>query len=293
MCDDHTEEDNAAFLAGTSELSRRGFAVLASASLAACAVGKNAEGRTLDVVESEVNVPTPDGVADCYMARPARGRHPAVLVWPDIMGLRPAFRQMGKRLAQSGYSVLVVNPYYRSVHGAVIQPGESFADPAIRAKLMPLAQSLSPATAQTDAAAFVAWLDGQASVDPGRKMGVTGYCMGGPFVFRTAALAPNRIGAAATFHGGGLVTQAPESPHLLIPRMRASFLIAVAQNDDQRDPSAKDALRTAFAAQNLPAEIEVYPAQHGWCPPDSPVYDAAQAEKAWGRMLALFQTALV
>ena len=293
MCDDHTEDDNAAFLKTTSDMSRRGFAVLASASLAACAAGQTASGQTLEVVESEVNVTTSDGVADCYFAHPVRGKYAAVLVWPDIMGLRPAFRQMGKRLAQSGYAVLVINPYYRSAHGAVIQPGESFTDPAIRAKLMPLAQALSSTTAQTDATAFVQYLDAQPAVDISKKMGTTGYCMGGPFVFRTAAIAPARVGAGATFHGGGLATQAPTSPHLLIPQMKANFLIAVAQNDDQRDPVAKDTLREAFAAQHLPAEIEVYPAQHGWCPPDSPVYDAAQAERAWGRMLALFEKSLV
>ena len=292
MCDDHTEEDNAALRTRGAEMSRRGFTAAATVALAACASGRTAEGQTLAETESDVTVTTPDGACDSYFVHPARGKHAAVLVWPDIMGLRPAFRQMGKRLAESGYAVLVVNPFYRAQISPVIEPGESFTTPEVRTRLVGLMQALTPATATTDATAFVKFLNAQAAVDTTRKMGTTGYCMGGPLVMRTAATAPDRVGAAATFHGGGLATQAPASPHLLIPQMKASFLIAVAQNDDERDPAAKETLRTAFAANHLAAEIEVYPAQHGWCPPDSQVYDAAQAEKAWGRMLALFQTTL-
>lgn len=297
MCDDRTEADNETFLERERDLSRRGFATLATGALAtgalaACASGKTAAGETLAVVEREVDVTTPDGVADSYFVHPARGKHPAVLVWPDIRGLRPAFRQMGKRLAESGYAVLVVNPFYRGARGEVVKPGESYSDPAVRARIRPLAQALNPTTAATDARAFLAYLDAQAAVDTARKAGTAGYCMGGPLVMRTAAAVPERVGAVASFHGGGLATDAPTSPHLLIPQMKASFLIAVAQNDDERGPTEKETLRTAFAAQNLAAEIEVYPAQHGWCPPDSQVYDAVQAERAWGRMLALFSTAL-
>lgn len=285
MCDDHTEADNA-------DLSRRGFTLLATGALAACAAGQTADGETLAVTDRSVDITTPDGTADAYFVHPARGKHPAVLIWPDIRGLRPAFRQMGKRLAESGYAVLVVNPFYRSARGEVVQPGENFSDPAVRARLWPMAQALNGATAATDAAALVAFLDAQDAVDTRRKIGTAGYCMGGALVMATAAAVPDRIGAGASFHGGGLATAAPTSPHLLIPRMKASFLVAVAQNDDERTPQEKETLRTAFAAQGLTAEIEVYPAQHGWCPPDSQVHDPVQAERAWGRMLALFDAAL-
>jgi carboxymethylenebutenolidase len=240
-----------------------------------------------------VNVKTPDGVADCYFVHPASGAHAGVLVWPDILGLRPAFRQMGKRLAESGYSVLVVNPFYRQKKSPVVPPGASFADEATRNTVMPLAKALSPTTHVTDAKAFVAFLDSQAPVAKNRKIGTTGYCMGGPIVMRTAAAVPDRIGAGASFHGGGLVTKETDSPHLLIPQMKAQFLFAVAENDDQREPDAKNVLKESFAKAKLPAEIEVYAgAAHGWCPPDSAVYNEKQAERAWSRLLVLFGKAL-
>lgn len=290
MCDEHTEAENAGHLK-SGDLSRRGFAALAGGALAACASGQTVDGETLAVAEQDVTVTTPDGAADAYFVHPARGRHPGVLMWPDIRGLRPAFRQMGRRLAESGYAVLVVNPFYRSARAPVVQPGESFSDPAVRGRLMPMAQALNATTAATDATAFIGFLDAQGPVDTRRRIGTAGYCMGGPLVMRTASVSA-RIGAGASFHGGGLATDQPTSPHLLIAQMNASFLIAVAQNDDARTPQEKDTLRAAFAAQNLEAEIEVYPAQHGWCPPDSQVYDEAQAERAWSRMLALFGKAL-
>lgn len=298
MCDDHTEADNETFLERSRDLSRRGFATLATGALATgalggCALGQSGGAAALAVVERDVDVTTPDGLADAYFVHPSRGRHPAVLMWPDIRGLRPAFRQMGKRLAESGYAVLVVNPFYRGARGEVVNPGESYGDPAVRARLRPLAQALNAETAATDARALLAFLDAQTAVDAARKAGTAGYCMGGPLVMRTAAAVPDRIGAVASFHGGGLATDGPSSPHLLIPQMKASFLIAVAQNDDERGPAEKETLRAAFAANDLPAEIEVYPAQHGWCPPDSQVYDAVQAERAWSRMLALFAAALI
>jgi carboxymethylenebutenolidase len=245
------------------------------------------------VTETDVEITTPDGVCDAYFVHPSSGRHAAVLVWPDILGLRPAFRQMGKRLAESGYSVLTVNPFYRQKKSPVVPEGASFADEAVRNTVFPLARALTATTNTTDAKAFVAWLDAQPSVDTSRKIGTTGYCMGGPIVMRTAAAVPDRVGAGASFHGGGLVTQNPDSPHLLVPQMKAAFLFAVAENDDMQDPEAKNVLREAFAKTSLPTpEIEVYPAQHGWCPPDSAVYDEAQAERAWARLLALFETAL-
>jgi carboxymethylenebutenolidase len=199
---------------------------------------------------------------------------------------------MGKRLAESGYSVLTVNPFYRQKKAPVVPEGASFADESVRNTVFPLARALNATTNTTDAKAFVAWIDAQSSVDTSRKIGTTGYCMGGPIVMRTAAAVPGRIGAGASFHGGGLVTQNPDSPHLLVPTMKASFLFAVAENDDMQDPNAKNVLRETYDKAGLKAEIEVYPAQHGWCPPDSAVYDEAQAEKAWSRLLALFETSL-
>ena len=243
--------------------------------------------------ESEVTITTPDGACDAYFVHPASGAAPAVLIWPDIFGLRPAFRQMGKRLAESGYAVLVVNPFYRKQKAPTSSPHADFEDPATRDMLMGLAHSLTPETEVTDAKALTAWLDQQPSVDKSRKMGTTGYCMGGPLVFRTAATNPERIGAAATFHGGGLVTDKPDSPHLLIPKMKAHFLVAVAANDDAKQPDAKTTLKTSFAQASLPASVEVFEGtMHGWCPPDSHVYKADAAERAWGEMLALFKTAL-
>jgi carboxymethylenebutenolidase len=280
MCDqDHFEED-------LNKYSRRDVGVLAAAVGIAMMLPRAA--NAVDVKESDVNIKTPDGECDAYFVAPAAGAHAAVLVWPDIFGLRPAFRQMGKRLAEQGYSVLVVNPFYRQKKAPTASKGA--ASPI--QEVLPLMQALTPTTHTTDAKAFVAWLDSRAEVDKGKKMGTTGYCMGGPIVFRTAAAVPDRVGAAGTFHGAGLVTKGADSPHLLIPQMKAQFLCAIAENDDMRDPEAKNVLKESFAAAKLPAEIEVYPAAHGWCPPDTQVYDHEQAEKAWGRMLALFGKAL-
>jgi carboxymethylenebutenolidase len=290
MCDqDHFERDLADALA-RGAITRRQLGALTAGVGLGLLLPQAASA--LEVRESEVEIATPDGVADAYFVHPASGAHPAVLVWPDILGLRPAFRQMGKRLAESGYTVLVVNPFYRMRRAPVVPAGASFADEATRNAVMPLARSLSAATSTTDAKAFIAWLDAQPAVDRGRKLATTGYCMGGPITLRTAAAVPERVGAAASFHGGGLVTEAPDSPHRLVPQLRAHYLFAIAENDDAREPTAKNVLRDAFAAAGLPAEIEVYPAAHGWCPPDSPVYDEAQAERAWRRMLALFEKAL-
>ena len=290
MCDrDHYDEDLQKYLS-RRKVSRREFnAISASVGLSAVLP---AVANAQSITESEVEIRTPDGVADCHFVHPASGSHAAVLVWPDILGLRTAFRDMGRRLAQSGYSVLTVNPFYRQRRAPVVPEGATFADESVRNTVFPLAQALNATTHVTDARAFVAWLDQQPSVDRNRKIGTTGYCMGGPIVMRTAAAVPDRIGAAASFHGGGLVTQGEDSPHLLVPQMKASFLFAVAENEDQREPEAKNVLREAFAKAGLPAEIEVYPAQHGWCPPDSAVYDEQQAERAWSRLLALFETAL-
>jgi carboxymethylenebutenolidase len=246
-----------------------------------------------DVVENDVMIETPDGTADCYFVHPANGSHAAVLMWPDILGLRPAFRTMGKRLAQSGYSVLVVNPFYRSAKSPVVEEGESFGDPETREKVMPMARALNAQTHVTDAHAFVDWLDQQSAVDTSRKIGTMGYCMGGPMVMRTAAAIPERIGAGGSFHGGGLVTDNADSPHLGIENMEAHMWIAIAENDDERDPQAKEVLMDTFEETGVMAEIEVFEgAMHGWCVIDSTVYNEAQAERAWNRMLGIFETAL-
>ncbi len=290
MCDDLSLEDERNWLAGNG-VTRRSFAGMAGA--AGLLAAFPAVAGALAVKESDVLVKTPDGSADCYFVHPAKGKHPGVIIWPDIFGLRPAFRQMAKRLAQSGYAVLVVNPYYRSVKSPVLPEGVDPRAPENFAKVREQAMKLSPQTNVADAKAFVAFLDKQSAVNRKKKIGTMGYCMGGPMVMRTAAALPGRIGAGASFHGGGLATDKPESPHLLIPKMKASFLIAVAENDDEKNPAEKETLRASFAAAKLPAEIEVYAgAMHGWCPPDSRVYNEAQAEKAWSRLLALFGKAL-
>lgn len=281
MCDQtHDEED---FI---RKYRRRDIGAMAAA--AGLAMWLPSPAHAVAVSDGDVTIRTPDGECDAWFVAPTSGAHAAVLVWPDIFGLRPAFRQMGRRLAESGYSVLVVNPFYRQMKAPTAPNGA--ATPI--AEVRPMMTALNATTHATDAKAFVTWLDARPEVSKTRKIGTIGYCMGGPIVMRTAAALPERIGAGASFHGAAMVTGAPDSPHLLIPKLRAQFLIAVAENDDQREPETKNVLRTAFEAAKVPAEIEVYPAAHGWCPPDTKVHDQAQAERAWGRMLALFDKAL-
>ena len=287
MCDEMTIVDNEEYLSAR-EMTRRQFG--AGSAGAGLAVLLTRAANAQAVTESSVDVKTPDGTADCYFVHPTSGSHPGVLIWPDAFGLRPAMKQMARRLAESSYSVLVVNQYYRSQKAPIVS-STNFAE--VRETVRPLMASLSPETHVTDAKAFIGFLDGQESVDRGRKMGTMGYCMGGPITMRTAAAVPDRVGAGASFHGGGLVTDRPDSPHLLVPSMQAHYLFAIAANDDARQPEAKDVLRKAFADAGLPAEIEVYEgAMHGWCPPDTQVYHEAQAERAWSRLLALFERAL-
>ncbi len=291
MCDEKTLRDEEEYLRRSERLTRRGFGGLAIGTGLTMLLPRAADA--LQVTASNVEVPTPDGTADCHFVHPTTGAHPGVLVWPDALGLRPAFEQMGRRLAESGYSVLVVNPYYRKVKAPVLPEGASFRDEATRNTIFPLMRSLSPETNVTDAKAFVGFLDGQDAVASDRKMGTTGYCMGGSITMRTAAALPDRIGAGASFHGGRLVTDSPDSPHQLVDRIRAHYLFAIAENDDEKEPETKHVLRDVFAAAGLPAEIEVYAGTlHGWCPPDSAVYHEAQAERAWSRLLVLFETAL-
>ena len=288
MCE---QDDLEEFANRANALSRRQFGAMALGAGLAAALPRLADAA--DTKGANVEVKTPDGVADAYFVHPVTGKSPAVLIWPDIFGLRPAFKQMATRLAESGYAVLVINPFYRTKKAPTAPDNPDFNDPATRDALMNLMHSLTPETALTDAKAFVAYLDSQPAVDKKRKIGTTGYCMGGPFVFRTAAAFPERIGAGATFHGGGLVTDKPDSPHLLIPQMKAHFLIAIAANDDEKQPEAKDVLRDAFSKAHLPAEVEVYAGtMHGWCPTDSHVYNHDQAEKAWSRMLVVFSNSL-
>ena len=287
MCDDQTVADNYEYLR-SKKLTRRQFGIVSAG--AGLSMLLPLEANAQEVSESEIDVTTPDGVADCYFVHPSSGAHPGVLIWPDAFGLRPAKRQMARRLAASGYSVLVVNQYYRTQRAPIVET-TNFAE--ARGTLMPLMRSLNADTQTRDAMAFVSFLDAQPAVDQNRKMGTMGYCMGGPFTMRTAAAVPDRIGAAASFHGGGLVTDGADSPHLLVPQMKASYLFAIAANDDENQPEAKDVLREAFAQAGLPAEIEVYEgAMHGWCPPDSTVYHEVQAERAWSRLLVLFENAL-
>ena len=291
MCDERTLRDADDYLRRSGNLTRREFGALSVGTGLAMLLPRAA--NALAVTAADVEVSTPDGTADCHFVHPSSGTHPGVLIWPDALGLRPAFEQMARRLAESGYAVLVVNPYYRTERAPVLPEGASFRDEATRNKIFPLMRSLSAATNVMDANAFIGFLDSQSAVAGDRKMGTTGYCMGGSMTMRTAAAFPERVGAGASFHGGRLVTDAPDSPHLLAGKMQAHYLFAIAENDDKKDPEAKNALREAFAAAGLPAEIEVYAGTlHGWCPPDSAVYNEAQAERAWSRLLALFETAL-
>jgi carboxymethylenebutenolidase len=286
MCDqDHFEDDLKEFEA-KGLVTRRQFGVLLGAGVSMLLPQVV---NAVAVTESEVTVKTPDGMCDAYFVHPATGTAPAVLVWPDIFGLRPAFRQMGKRLAESGYSVLVVNPFYRTKKAPTAENGAATAIPS----LMPLAQSLTATTQMTDAKAFIAWLDMQPSVAKNKKVGTQGYCMGGPIAFRTAAAVPDRVGAVASFHGGGLVTPNADSPLTQAAKTKAQFLVAIAANDDMRAPDEKNVIKETFMKANLPAEVEVYAgAAHGWCPPDSGVYNMASAEKAWTRLMELYKKAL-
>ncbi len=286
MCDqNHFENDRQEYEA-LGLVTRKQFGVLLGAGVSMILPQT---ANALAVSESDVTVTTPDGTADCYFVHPANGTAPGVLIWPDIFGLRPAFRKMGKRLAESGYSVLVVNPFYRTKKAPTADAGTATPIQQLR----PLAQGLDEATHMTDAKAFIAWLDKQEPVAKNRKMGTQGYCMGGPMAFRTAAAMPGRVGAVASFHGGGLVRDTPNSPHLQASKTKAQFLVAIAANDDQRAPKDKEVLKETFAAAHLNAEIEVYgDSAHGWCPPDSGVYNEPLAEKAWSRLLALYGKAL-
>ena len=283
------------------EITRRDFVTMTVGAGIAVAAGADALAQQ-QVTETTVEIRTPDGTCDAAFIHPASGAYPAVIVWPDAFGLRPSMRDLGRRLAASGYSVLVPNPFYRVAKAPVFESAANFnfGDPAQRSKLTPLMGSIvADGAAERDAAAFVAWLDAQPQVDRSRKIGTQGYCMGGPLVMRTAASQPDRIGAGASFHGGGLVTANPNSPHLLAPRIKGRLYVAVAVNDDAQDPTVKTKLKEALDAAKVPNEIEVYSqGQHGWCIPDmpqgatGPIYNKAEADRAWTKLLALYKTSL-
>jgi carboxymethylenebutenolidase len=279
MCDqDHFEDDKLEYEA-RGMVTRRQFGAMLGAGVA---MALPAVVGAVAVTEADVTIKTPDGECDAYFVHPTTGSAPGVLYWPDIFGRRPAAQQMGKRLAETGYSVLLVNPFYRAQKAPTAAKGAATPIP----ELMPLARALTETTNMTDAKAFIAWLDQQPSVAKNRKIGTQGYCMGGPLAFRTAAAVPDRVGAVASFHGGGLVNDQPNSPHQLAVKTKAQFLIAIAQNDDARSPKEKDVLKETFGAR---AEVEVYAGAHGWCPPDSGVYNEKEAERAWGRLLELYK----
>jgi carboxymethylenebutenolidase len=286
MCDDMIHQG----LTHDPTVSRRVFL----AGTAATVVLSSTSMAQANVVEKDVNVPMASGVSDSALFYPSgKGTWPAVLVWTDILGLRPVFREMGRRLAAEGYVVLVPNPFYRNAKAPVVDGSFDFSKPEDRAKVMPMAAALTADANISDAKAYTAFLDQQPQTDKKKKMGVQGYCMGGPLTFRTAATAANRIGAAATFHGGGLVTDKPDSPYLMIPQMKAEVLCCVADNDDKRDPTAKDKLKEKFAAAHLTATVEVYDGcNHGWTVRGSQVYNEAGAERAWAERVALYKRAL-
>jgi carboxymethylenebutenolidase len=283
-------------------VSRREFSAVSLAAGLAAVSGAPAEsGTDRPLSETDVTVKTPDGNCDAALIRPTTGAYPGVLIWPDAFGLRPVMRQIGRRIASEGYVALVPNPFYRTARAPVFENPASFNfdNPEDRAKLPPLIGPVTaPGAAEKDAIAYVAFLDAQKEVDTSKKIGTQGYCMGGALVVRTAAAAADRIGAGASFHGGGLVTDTPSSPHLLAPKIRARMYFGIAANDDARQPDAKEKLRAAFAAANVPAEIEVYASLHGWCIPDmplqngKPIYNMEDAERAWGKLVSLYKTAL-
>jgi len=285
--------------AENSDIARRDFVAISMAAGLAATAGAS-EGAGLDVVETEVEIKTSDGTCDAAFIHPKTGSHPGVLIWPDAFGLRPSMRDIAKRLAAEGYSVLVPNPFYRVGKAPFFTDASSVNFQADRGKIQPLMDSATAAgNAEKDAAAYVDFLDAQKEVNKAKKIGTQGYCMGGALVVRAAATVPDRIGAGASFHGGGLVTDKPDSPHRLAPKIKARMYFGVASNDDARQPDAKDKLKEAFAAVHVPAEVEVYPSLHGWCVPDmphqpngSPIYNKPDAERAWGKLIALYKAGL-
>ncbi len=306
MCDDFTESDNERWLEqniGRRGLVRMGVGAVAIIAMPGCASGPEASAPATSASSGEtagkaplqsatssraVVIETPDGKADGHFVFPREGKHAGVILWPDIAGLREAYQKMAERLAEQGFAVLVVNQYYRSAKAPILSSLAEWKTDAGKEKLKPMIEAITPEATTRDGAAFVKFLDAQPETDTTKKLATSGYCMGGPFAVRTAAASP-RVGAVASFHGASLVTDKPDSPHLLLGKTQARFLFAIAKNDDERQPEAKTKLKEAADAAGRPAEVEVYPAQHGFCTIDAPVYDQAQAERAWARMLATFE----
>lgn len=292
MCGDCNHQG---FVTDTS-VTRRTLLLTLSAAAAASGVSLPAFAKDPGagpVKEKDVLVRTPDGRADAALFYPTgRGRWPAVLMWPDILGLRPVFREMGKRLAAQGFVVLVPNPYYRTKKAPVIAGAFDFNSKADMARIMAFRNGLTDPLVDQDSIAFVSFLDAQPQTDKGRKAAVQGFCMSGPFAFRTAAAREDRIGAVATFHPGALVTNESSSPHLLIPKTLASYLVLIAKNDAQRMPDEASTLKAAFAASHRPATVEVYPADHGWTVAGSQTYDEQQAERAWAELLPFYRSTI-
>jgi carboxymethylenebutenolidase len=288
MCDDDIHPG----LIVDPTVSRRTFGLMAAG---AAAGGAGAVHAATAVVETDVDIKTPDGVADAALYVPAgKGKWPAVLIWPDVVSLRPAFREMGRRLAAQGYVVLVPNLYYRVKRAPVVESGFNFSNPDDRAKITPMRATVTPEGTLRDAVAYLAFLDARPQTSRTKKAGVQGYCMGGPLAVRTAAAVPGRIGAVASFHGGGLYTDKPDSPHLLLAKTKAEYLICVAENDDKQDPTVKDKFKAALDAAGRPSKVEVYAgAAHGWTVKGSEVYNEPQAERAWAELLALYKRTLV
>lgn len=283
------------YIADTSLTRRR---LLASMAAVAAANGLAvsafaADPKARPVVERDVAVKTRDGHADAALFRPAgNGKWPAVLMWPDILGLRPVFREMGKRLAAQGYVVLVPNPYYRAQKAPIVTGPFDFNDTAAMTRIGAFRSGLTDAMVDRDSDAFVRFLDAQPQTDKARKAAVQGYCMSGPLSFRTAAARPDRIGAVATFHPGALVTGEPSSPHLLIPKTRAAYLVIIAKNDADKMPQEKPDLQSAFSKAGRPAEVEISTANHGWTVAGSQTYDEKEAERAWAELLPFYRASL-
>ncbi|MEE4453372.1 dienelactone hydrolase family protein [Novosphingobium resinovorum] len=280
MCDDYTADD-------FSRLDRRAFSVL-GAGLALTGCGAVAAESGGELTERMVSITTADGVCDAFFVHPGKGKHPGIVMWPDIAGLRDAKKIMARNLAAQGYAVLVVNPYYRSGPAPVMKSFAEYRTPEGQAKVGPMRAMLTPEAVTRDATAYVAFLDTQDAVDTKRGIGSNGYCMGGPFTVRTAAAVPGRVKAAVSLHGAGLVSEAPDSPHRVLGKTKASYVFAIARNDDAKQPEVKTELRKAADAAKRPAEVEVYAADHGWCVPDSPAYDPGEADRAWKAMVAVF-----
>ena len=297
MRPDRTNGGPAAAADSEQDITRRGFTALSVAAVVAAATG--AQAAQAEVTETAVDVRTLDGVADSYLYHPAGpGDWPAVILYPDALAVRPAFRDMGRRLAGSGYTVLVPNFFYRAGRTPVMKQNFDFGNAEDRALLERLRAALTPEAVTRDANAYIAFLDARPQMRRAAKMGVQGYCMSGAMAIRTAAAQPDRIGGVGSFHGGGLVTNNPDSPHMLIPRTEARYLIAIAANDEMQQPHANQ-LRTALQQAGLRGEVEVYQAAHGWCVRDMPmmqgrpIYDEPQAERAWAKLLDTYRTALV